>query len=52
MDESQITLQDYESRHQRIREFLIAEGLGALFVYSPPVPSTAAPPVEGRSFLS
>ena len=35
MDESQITLQDYESRHQRIREFLIAEGLGALFVYSP-----------------
>ena len=31
-----ISAQEYESRHERVREFLRERDLGALFVYSPP----------------
>ena len=31
-----ISAQEFESRHERVREFLRERNLGALFVYSPP----------------
>jgi Xaa-Pro dipeptidase len=33
---TEISAEEFESRHERIREFLKGEGLGAMFVYSPP----------------